>query len=208
MVRAVHAGAQAALRVRAGIVDADETELAAERARRALALWIAGGNEPARAMPPGVAVEPRCVLRAAKACAVEASASIEWSTPQPPRASPCPDGACTAYDQANDLVSEGRVEATLFVETREPSGVMLARRTTQLRFRTWHAAPFAALDGRGDETFSSEFDDSGDDGGASGTDGTLVTTIFRNALTGSTMPANVWNERIAPAATAPARWSP
>jgi hypothetical protein len=207
-VHAVHAGAQSALRARAGVVASDQTEVAVERARRALAFWISGGNDFAGAVPPDVDMATRCVLHEAGACALEATASVDWSTPQPPRPSPCPDGTCTAYDQGNDDVREGRLEASVVVQTREPGGAILAQRTTRLRFRTWRVAPYAALDGRGDETFSPDFDDSGDDGGASGSSGTLATTMLRNALTGVTTPANVWNDRVAPAATAPARWSP
>ncbi|HEY1429839.1 MAG TPA: hypothetical protein VGF18_09715, partial [Candidatus Tumulicola sp.] len=107
-----------------------------------------------------------------------------------------------------DDVVERRFEASVAVQARETSGALVAQRATRLRFRTWREPPYAALDGREDETFSPEFEDSGDDGGMTSGAGTLASTIYRNALSGATLPANVWRRRAAPAAAAPARWSP
>jgi hypothetical protein len=147
-------------------------------------------------------------VRHGERCAVEVTASVTWSTPEPPRASPCPNGACAAYDQANDDVTEGRIQAAIVSQAREPNGAVLAQGNTRLRYRTWRVEPYAALDGRDDATLSPDFADAGDDGGATDGSGTLAATVYRNALTGATMPANVWRQRLAPAATAPARWSP
>jgi hypothetical protein len=207
-VRSAAAGAVAALHARAAIAAGDETELAVARARHALARWVAEGNDSGVALPPNAHVDARCTVLNGDNCAIRSEATITWSAPGSPRATPCPNDACAAYDQANDDVSEGRVEAALVITAVGTGGVVLATRTTRVRFRTWRVAPYAALDGRGDGTFSPDFEDAGDDGGATDGTGTLATTVYRNAVTGATIPANVWRRRLAPAATAPLRWSP
>jgi hypothetical protein len=207
-VRAAHAGAQTALHARALIVASDETELAVARARHELARWVAAGNDVTDTLPGRIAIAATCALRDGTACAVEAKGIVAWATPPPSRASPCPDDACAVYDQSNDDVIERRIEAAVTAQAREPDGTLLAERTTRIRFRTWREAPYAALNGREDSTFSPDFDDSGDDGGTTNGPGTLASTVYRNAVTGSTVPANVWHRRLAPAPTAPARWSP
>jgi hypothetical protein len=207
-VRSAAGGAVAALHARAAIAAGDETGFAVARARFTLARWVAAGNDAGAALPPNAQLSAQCVVRNGDHCAIQSEATITWSTPGAPRATPCPNESCTAYDQANDDVSEGRVEAAVVVTAVEAGGVALATRTTRVRFRTWRVAPYAALDGRGDGTFSPDFEDAGDDGGATDGTGTLATTVYRNAVTGATIPANVWRQRIAPAATAPLRWSP
>ncbi len=207
-VRSAAAGAVAALHERAAMAAGDEAGFAVARARRTLARWVAEGNDAGVALPPNAQFSARCVVRDGDHCAIRSAATITWSAPGAPRAKPCPNESCTAYDQANDDVSEGRVEAAVVVTAVEAGGVALATRTTRVRFRTWRVAPYAALGGRGDGTFSPDFEDAGDDGGATDGTGTLATTVYRNAVTGATIPANVWRPRIAPAATAPLRWSP
>ncbi len=207
-VRSAATGAAAALHGRAAIAAGDETGFAVARARFTLARWVAAGNHAGVALPPNAQLSARCVLRTGDDCAIRSAASVTWSVPAAPRATPCPNEACAAYDQANDDVSEGRVEAAVVVTAAGAAGVALATRTTRVRFRTWRVAPYAALDGRGDGTFSPDFEDAGDDGGATDGTGTLATTVYRNAVTGATIPANVWRRRLAPAATAPLRWSP
>ncbi len=207
-VRAAHAGAQTARHTRALIAASDETELAVSQARRVLARWVAAGNDVRDGLPGRIDIVAKCALHDGEDCAVEADADVAWAASPPSRATPCPDNAWAAYDQANDEVIEERIEAMVTAQAREPDGSLLAQRTTHVRFRTWREAPYAALDGRGDGTFSPGFEDSGDDGGATDGPGTLVSTLYRNAVTGTTIPANVWRRRLAPAATAPARWSP
>jgi hypothetical protein len=205
-VRAVHGAAQAALRARARMAIVTETNLSVENARRSLAHWVASGNDGS--LPPHVTLTAKCAVRDAHACAIEADAVVAWATPASASASPCPNETCFAYDQANDDVVERHAVASVTVQARETNGALLAERTTRLRFRTWREAPYAALDGREDATFSPDFEGSGDDGGMSNGAGTLASTIYRNAVTGATLPANVWRQRAAPATTAPARWSP
>jgi hypothetical protein len=207
-VRSAATGAVAALHARAAIAAGDETGFAMARARRTLARWVAEGNDAGVALPPDATFGARCAVRNGGNCAIRSEATIAWNAPVAPRTTPCPNEACAAYDQANDDVTEGRIEATVVVTATGAGGVTLATRTTRVRFRTWRAAPYAAFDGRGDGTFSPDFEDAGDDGGATDGTGTLATTVYRNAVTGATIPANVWRRRLAPAATAPLRWSP
>ncbi|HEY1428939.1 MAG TPA: hypothetical protein VGF18_05160, partial [Candidatus Tumulicola sp.] len=75
-VRAAHSAAQVTLRARARIVTGAQTELAIERARRALARWVASGNDGE--LPPGVALTMKCALRDAKGCEVDANAVVTW----------------------------------------------------------------------------------------------------------------------------------
>jgi hypothetical protein len=194
-LRSAAAGAVAALHARAAVAAGDETGFAVARGRFALARWVAEGNDAGVALPPNVRFGARCALRNGDECAIRSDAMVTWSLPEAPRATPCPNDACAAYDQANDDVSEGRVEAVVVVTAAGAGGVVPATRTTRVRFRTWRVAPYAAFDGRGD-------------GGATDGAGTLATTVYRNALTGATIPANVWRRRLAPAATAPLQWSP
>jgi hypothetical protein len=207
-LRSAAAGAVAALHARAAVAAGDETGFAVARGRFALARWIAEGNDAGVALPPNVRFGARCALRNGDECAIRSDAMVTWSLPEAPRATPCPNDACAAYDQANDDVSEGRVEAAVVVTAAGAGGVVLATRTTRVRFRTWRVAPYAAFDGRGDGSFSPDFEDAGDDGGATDGAGTLATTVYRNAFTGATIPANVWRRRLAPVATAPLQWSP
>jgi hypothetical protein len=207
-VRSAATGAVAALHARAAIAAGDETAFAVDRARRTLARWVAEGNDVGVALPPNAQFGLRCALRNGDDCALRSAATVTWSAPVAPRSTTCPNEACAAYDQANDDVSEGRVEAAVVVTAAGAGGVTLATRTTRVRFRIWRVAPYAALDGRGDGTFSPDFEDAGDDGGATDGAGTLATTVYRNAATGASIPANVWRRRLAPAPNAPLRWSP
>lgn len=109
-------------------------------------------------------------------------------------------------------MSEGRVRARIDATISTASGTVVAARSAQVLFRTMLVPPYAAVVGQLDGSFGPLRDTgAGDDGGAvpNGTaPGSLVDVVFRNASTGATMPANVWQSEVQdPGATAHA-WSP
>lgn len=113
------------------------------------------------------------------------------------------------YEQENDRVGEGRVEATIEAQTLASGGDVLAERSAHVTFRTMAVAPYATLAGQSDVSAPSGIAP-GDDAGAApvgAAPGTLVDVLYRNARNGADMPANVWQ---AHAQTAPHRsaWAP
>lgn len=206
VVHGMHALAQAALRrealvaLRAEIADA--TTLAHDAAVRAV---IAGGDprtlEPQP--PPPMAA---CRLRLRGACALMGKAVVRFAPVPSASPSPCPQFECATYQQGNDAVAEGRIEAIISAEALAPLGAVLASRVQTIVFRTLRVAPYAALAGQAD---ASEIagGSSGDDAGtapAGAAPGTLVDVLYRNAVTGATIPANVWQAT----ATSPNRATP
>lgn len=191
VLHGVHALAQTAVRRQAMLAVRAELAAATTTARLAVAQAVIAGGDPR-----GLNVPPfragGCRLRSGGACEIEGAARVRFTLPTP--ASPCPDAACTVYDQGNDSVAEGRIDATVAAEALVPNGAVLASRTQRVVFRTMRVAPYAALAGQSDATEIAA-GSPGDDAGAApiGTaPGTLVDVVYRNAVTGAEMPANVW----------------
>ena len=133
-----------------------------------------------------------CRLRLRGECALEGSATVRFAPAPSP--SPCPDFACSVYEQGNDVVAEGRIEATIAAQALGPGGVLLASRVQSVVIRTLRIPPYAALAGQSDATGVAA-GSPGDDAGAApaGTaPGTLIDVLYQNAITGAVIPANVW----------------
>jgi hypothetical protein len=209
MLQATYALAQHELRARALLVVHDEIAAATTAARDAVAKAVASGADPRSpnaSPPPTISV---CRLRVGKTCALEGRASVAFTVPVSGTPSPCPRDACATYEQENDAVSEGRVDAAIAAQAVGPDGAVLAARAHNVAFRTMRVAPFATLAGQSDAT-SAEGTSPGDDAGAApfgATPGTLIDVRYRNAVTGATMPANVWRSQVE-AERASAAWKP
>lgn len=207
LLHAVQAMAQTALRRQASIAVRAEIETATALARDAVAAAVAAGGDTRRLDPEPPPAKAVCRLRRNGGCALEARAIVRFSLPV--TASPCPQLSCTVYEQNNDAVGEGRIDATIEAEAVAPDGATLAFRTVRAVFRTLRVAPFAALAGDSDASALSA-PLPGDDAGAAprGTaPGTLVDVLYRNAVTGETFPANVW-QATAESANGATAWRP
>lgn len=208
MLHGTYALAQHQLRARALLVVHDEIAAATTAARDAVAKAVASGADPRSpnaSPPPAISV---CRLRVGRTCSLEGRASVVFSTPLSATPSPCPSDACAAYEQENDVVSEGRVDAAIEAQAIEPGGALLAARAQVVTFRTMRVAPFAMLAGQSDTT--SADGSAGDAAGAvpfGSTPGTLIDVRYRNAVTGATIPANVWRSQFE-TERAPAAWKP
>ena len=212
-VHGAHALAQAALRRQALVADRAEAATAVSLARDAVASAIASGHDPRDPQPVAPSPAPACVLASQTGCAMIATATIAFSTP-PANATPtpCPSDDCTIYEQGNDAVGEGRVDAAILTQVLGADGAVLATRSWRAAFRTWRLAPYAALAGELDESVAAIAGAGpGDDGGAApiGTaPGTLIDVLYENRVSGATMPANVWQSQVQRSVTAPPAWSP
>ncbi len=191
LLHGVHALAQTAVRRQAMLAVRAEIDAATTAARLAVAQAVIAGGDPRGLNVPPLRIGG-CRLRSGDACTVEGKARVRFMLA--PSASPCPDAACSVYDQGNDGVREGRIDATVTAEALVPNGAVLASRTQRAVFRTLRVAPYAALAGQSDATDIAA-GSPGDDAGtapAGTAPGTLVDVIYRNAVTGAEMPANVW----------------
>lgn len=205
--------AQAVLRREAGVAVHQQVLIATTTAQQAIAGAIAAGANPSGTFLPAAPVpESTCVLASVAGCAMAGNASIAFAAPASSAASPCPQASCTVYFQQNDAVSEGRIDATIAASATAPDGTVLATRTVQVVFRTLRDAPYATLAGSLDASMDAlNGSGGGDDGGAApvgAAPGTLIDVIYENALTGSTMPANVWHSQVQRPGTNAEAWSP
>jgi hypothetical protein len=212
MVHGVHALAGSVLHRRAELIVHDEIVSATTAARTALVRAIEAGADPRALDPSPPPPSTDCRLYVRRGCALEGSARMSFSLPPAATPSPCPAGSCSVYEQENDAVEEGRVTVTIAAQAETVDGAVLAARSAELTFRTLRLPPYAALAGQADASSApSGHTAAGDDAGAApnGTaPGTLIDVLYENAVTGSTIPANVWHTQVqSPAATRPA-WSP
>ncbi len=187
----VHALAQAAVRREALVAVRAEIAGATGAARDAVAQAIMAGGDPRRLDPQPPPPLAGCRVRVGDACALQGRATVGFALE--PTASPCPQSGCVVYEQGNDAVVEGRIEATIAAQALAPSGAVLASRVQKVVFRTLRVPPYAALAGQSDATAAAGAP--GDDAGAAPTGaspGTLVDVIYQNAVTGAAIPANVW----------------
>jgi len=211
VVHAAHALAQMALHRQAALADRAQAVSAVTLARESIAAAIAAGGDPRAPQPVAPSPAATCAVASSSGCAMFVTATIAFSTPPAATPSPCPSGACTIFEQGNDEVDEGRVDATIFTQTVSRDGVVLASRTHRATFRTWRVPPYAALDGRLDASVGALEFGPGDDGGAApngAAPGTLIDVLYENRVSGATMPANVWQSQVQHPVTAPAAWSP
>jgi len=200
VVHAVAALAQIIVHRQALAAVETELDAAETAAQRSVADAIAAGASPASPNPQAPSPSPTCVARTQNGCTIFAQAAIAFASPEPSSsASPCPSGSCTAYEQENDAVAEGRIDAELAATATSANGSVLASRTARLSFRTLLVAPYALLSGQTDASVADDGTNPGDDAGAApdGTAaGTLVDVLYRNRTTGATMPANVWRPQV------------
>jgi hypothetical protein len=215
VVHGVGALAQAALRREVLVAVHDQIATSTTLTREAIARAIAAGADPRAPNPEPPSPLPACRLRGREGCAIEgiATVSFDGAIDSPETPSPCPSAACTIYQQANDAVDEGLVDATIRAAAIAPSGATLASRAARVRFRTLGVAPFASLVGQADASLDAIAGGSGagDDGGAApngAAPGTFIDVLFENAATGATMPANVWRSQEQSAYRPPPAWSP
>lgn len=216
IVHGVHALAQTALRRQALAAVRDETLSGTTRARGAVARALAAGADPRRFAPVAPSPAAQCRLHAGGGCAIEGRSQIAFDSPalgggESP--SPCPGGACAIFEQENDAVQEGRIAATVLAEAIGPNGALLASRRTRVTFRTMRVAPYAVPAGHADASAADVEGplQTGDDGGSAGgpgAPGTLVDVLYQNAITGATIPANVWRSQLQSGNPASQPWSP
>jgi len=212
IVHGAGALAQISLRRAAASSVQRQFESATTAAQRTLATAIEAGADPQTLKPVAPAPSATCVLAAATGCALEGSAVVAFANGVQPSPSPCPSGGCTIYVQDNDLVDEGRVQATIAAQAVAANGAVLASRSEMVSFRTFRVAPYAALAGSLDDSLQrlSGAGD-GDDGGAvpNGTaPGSLIDVVYENRATNKTMPANVWHSQVQDPGATPVAWSP
>ena len=207
IVHGIHALAQVTLHRQALLAVHGEIASATTAARDALARAIAGGADPRSPDPSPLPPTTICRLHIGSVCALAGRATIAFSSPGP-APSPCPSDACSVYEQENDSVAEGRIDATVVAQALSNDGDVLASRVHHVTFRTLRVAPYAAMAGEGDATSAASL--AGDDAGAApigAAPGTLIDVLYENARTGATMPANVWHAQ-AEAQRASRRWKP
>lgn len=160
------------------------------------------------------APSPTCVASGANGCSLVAITQILLANPPSPVPSPlpCPKQDCTAFAQGNDVVAEGRINATISTTITATDGTVLARRSALVTFRTLSVPPYAALVGSLDATVGEiATNGAGDDGGAVPQGpalGTLIDVLDRNASTGALTPANVWLAHTQNAASVMPAWEP
>jgi hypothetical protein len=211
MVHGVHALAQIALRRQALLAVHDEIAVSTTAARDAIAKAIEAGGDPRSPDPVAPSPSPTCRLHLQDACALEGIATISFAIPPSAMPSPCPSGACTVYEQANDAVDEGRVDVTISAQATTAGGAVLASRSARLTFRTLRESPYAALAGQADGSIAAGDTVPGDDAGAApkgAAPGTLIDVLYENAVTGATIPANVWLSQVESRNARRPAWSP
>jgi hypothetical protein len=212
LVHGVHALAQTVLRRQALLAVHDEIAAATTAARDAIARDIAAGGDPRSPDPMPPSPSPTCRLHVQRACALEGIATISFAIPPSATPSPCPSSACSVYEQENDSIDEGRVDATISAQAKSAAGDVLAMRSTRLTFRTLRVSPYAALAGQADGSLTAgEGTEAGDDAGAApngAAPGTLIDVLYENAVTGATIPANVWHSQVESPETKRPAWSP
>jgi hypothetical protein len=212
IVQGAYALARASLARQALLVAHDQIASSAALAQARLASAIAAGADPRIVAPVAPSPLATCVLASRTGCALEGEASISFSAVPAGTASPCPNGTCTAYLQANDRVDEGHIEATVTARTIAGGGTVLAARSATIVFRTFRSAPYAALAGGSDHSMLAPLaGGAGDDGGTvpSGTaPGSLIDVLYQNQLTGAVMPANVWQPAVQRATGSAPSWTP
>jgi len=192
VLHGVHALGQITLRREALLAVRAEIAAATDEAREAVARAVISGGDPRRLDPQPPPPVAGCRLRLHGECALEGRATVRFA--QAPTPSPCPDLTCTVYEQGNDVVAEGRIEATIAAQALGPSGAVLASRVQSIVIRTLRVPPYAALAGQSDATDVAA-GSPGDDAGAApigAAPGTLIDVLYKNAITGATIPANVW----------------
>ncbi len=210
-LQATHALAQVVVRRQALDAVHAQIETSVTSARNAVAAAIAAGADPASPAPVAPSPSATCRVAAQNGCAIVASSSIQFvPSATSPQAS-CPSDGCAAYEQGNDAVEEGRIDALIDAEATGSSGTALASRSARVTFRTMAIAPYAILAGSADASLAAgSGNPAGDDGGAvpqGSSPGTLVDVVYRNRASGAAMPANVWRAAGGSAGSAPA-WSP
>jgi len=206
LLHGVHALAQSAVRRQSLLAARAEIGAATEAARAAAVQAIVRGGDP-RGLNLAPLRTGGCRLLSGATCAIEGRATVTFTMPAP--ATPCPEAACTVYEQGNDHVDEGRLGASIVAQALGPEGAVLASRTQNVVFRTTRVSPYAALAGQSDATDIGSASP-GDDAGAVPTGtapGTLVDVIYRNAVTGAEIPANVW-QAAAESRDGAAAWRP
>lgn len=212
-VHGVHALAQATLRREAATAVRAELLSATTQARDAVARAIEAGGDPRKLVPVVPALAPVCRLRIRGRCAIEGVAKIAFDAAaagSPGTPVPCPSSDCTIYLQANDAVAEGRIAATIRAQALAATGAVLAARTARVSFRTLRVEPFATLAGQQDVSMPG-ITVPGDDGGAAPYDaapGTLIDVRYENAVTGASVPANVWRSQVQSEEAPPPPWFP
>jgi hypothetical protein len=213
IVHAAHALAQTVVRRQALRAVHAQIDAAVASAQTAVAAAIAAGNDPASPNPTTPAPVATCRAMTQNGCVLVASATVSFpdATAQP-QASPCAGGACTIYEQGNDAVDEGRIDAVVDAQVTGPDGVALASRSTRVTFRTMRVSPYAIVAGKADATSGTPVEDAaGDDGGAApngAAPGTSIDVLYQNRSTGATLPANVWHAAVQQNAGSVPAWSP
>lgn len=192
VLHGVHALGQITLRREALLAVRAEIAVATQEAREAVARAVISGGDPRRLDPQPPPPVAGCRLRLRGECALDGRATVRFAPAPSP--SPCPGFACSVYEQGNDVVAEGRIEATIEAQALGPTGAVLASRVQAVVIRTLRVPPYATLAGQSDATAVAA-GSPGDDAGAAPTGaapGTLIDVLYQNAITGAVIPANVW----------------
>jgi hypothetical protein len=211
IVHGAHALAGVALGRQTSIALQAQLTGAVDTAEKTIADAIEAGADPRSLSPVAPSPVPTCVFQTQKTCGLFGETSIAFQAP-PAGASPCPNRACAAYEQGNDAVDEGRIDAVVTAQIVTRDGEVLATRSGRATFRTMLVAPYAVMAGSGDESLASVANAGvGNDAGAApaGTaPGTLIDVLYQNRVTGRSMPANVWNPQAPDSSAAAPAWAP
>jgi hypothetical protein len=192
MLHGVQALGLSALRREALLAVHAQIAAATEDAREAAARAVISGGDPRRLDPQPPPPVAGCRLRLRGECALDGRATVSFAPAPSP--SPCADFACTVYEQGNDVVAEGRIDATIAAQALGPGGGVVASRVQSIVIRTLRVPPYAALAGQSDASDVAA-GSPGDDAGAApigAAPGTLIDVLYQNAITGAVIPANVW----------------
>ncbi|HUY40304.1 MAG TPA: hypothetical protein VMV82_01890 [Candidatus Dormibacteraeota bacterium] len=166
---------------------------AEQLAQATIAAAMAAGATPPASLPP----TQTCVTSDAAGCTMSARTRVTLATPVP---TPCPSAGCNTYLQENDAVDEGRIVASIATTIALRSGAPIAARDGSVLFRTLRAPPYAVASGALDGTLDDSESGAGDTAG-------LIQVVYQDAVSGATMPANVWSG-MSPAAPSASGWSP
>ncbi len=197
--RAVDAGYQRAL---ASLENAAASALASGADPRAL---VVPSPSPAATCLPKAGAQNGCALT------VVATVHVATATPDPvgtPAAPVCGEqNACVLNAQRNDLVSEGRILASIEITATDANGARVLDRTRAVRLRTFRQAPYVVVAGARDLTNATIANDAveGDDGGRVDSGSTLINVEYRSSACPACPPisANVWKNAAANTTDAP-----
>ena len=166
--------------------------------------FVSGVHVAQAAVVAGTTPAPiaTCAYADTHGCEIDVQTTFTAPTPGA-AATSCPGTACTIVLQGNSAVGEGRQAFVISSIVTAASGATLAVRAGMVTFRTFAAAPYAAVVGSADGTLDALINGgTGDDAGAANS---LITVEYDLRGGGAATAGNVWHPVVeSPASAAPA----